>query len=340
MKNVSYLILYLLLYNLTFVPHLYAGKESKKGTAGAQELLIPVEAKGAALGNSTVSYIRGIQALSWNPAGIANSEKLIELLFTHNSYIADIGINFAALQANVNGIGSFALSFRSVDFAKIEETTEDFPEGTGNYFSPIFLNIGLSYSRRITDRLTAGLTTKYIYENIYKTSATGIGFDAGIQYVAGNTGLLFGIVLKNVGPALKFEGKDLEREIQLNSTYPTTRTVVLKSAPFDLPSSLELGFAYTKTIFKNNNIILSGSFENNNFGNDLYKTGLEYSFSDILFLRTGYIFVPEESTYIYQFTYGLGLKYEINNFGVGIDFAYRPVRFFGSHSIINIQLNF
>lgn len=339
MKSINTLT-FILIFNLVFISTAQAGKESKKGTAGAQELLIPIEAKGLALGNSTVSFIKGIQALSWNPAGLANSENVFEILFSYNSYIADIGINYAALQTNINGIGSFALSFKSIDFAKIEETTENFPEGTGNYFSPVFFNIGLSYSRRITDRLTVGLTTKYIYENVYKTSASGLGFDAGVQYVAGNTGLLFGIVLKNVGPALKFEGKDLEREIFVNSIYPTTRTVVLKSAPFDLPSSLELGFAYTKKIFKNNNIIISGSFENNNFGNDLYKTGFEYSFNDIVFLRTGYIFVPEETTYVYQFTYGIGLKYEINNIGVGVDFAYRPVKFFGSHSIINIQLNF
>lgn len=340
MKNISYTILFLLIYNLTFLADLYAGKESKKGTAGAQELLIPIEAKGAAMGSSIVAFASGIGAISWNPAGLALSEKMFELNFSHNNYIADIGVNYAAIQTNFNGIGSFALSFKSIDFAKIEETTEDFPEGTGNFFIPTFFNLGLSYSRRITDRLTAGLTTKYIYENIYKTSATGLGFDVGIQYIAGRTGLIFGIVLKNVGPALKFEGKDLEREIYLNSTYPTTRTVVLKSAPFDLPSSLELGFAYTKMISRNNNIILSGSFENNNFGNDLYKAGFEYSFDDIISLRTGYVFVPEESAYIYQFTYGIGLKYEINGFSIGVDFAYRPVKYFGSHSIINIQLKF
>lgn len=340
MKNFCYLIILFLICNFIFTSDLKASKGSKKGTAGAHELLIPIGARGAALGNSTVSFARGIEALNWNPAGLVYEDKMFGVIFSHNSYIADIDINYFAAQVNINGLGNFALSFKSVDFANIEETTEDFPEGTGNYFSPTFFNIGLSYSRRISDRLTAGITTKYIYENVYKTSASGVGFDAGIQYVAGNTGLMFGIVLKNIGPALEFQGKDLENEIQINPFYPTSRTVILKSAPFDLPSSLELGFAYTKLISKNNNIVLNCSFENNNYGNDIYKAGLEYSFSDVVFIRTGYLFIPEETTYIYQLTYGIGLKYEINSIEIGVDFAYRPVKFFGSNSIINIQLNF
>ncbi|RCK77470.1 MAG: hypothetical protein IGBAC_1779 [Ignavibacteriae bacterium] len=336
-KHKIYFILILLL-GLTNIA--FAGKESKKGTAGALELLIPVGARGAALGNSTISYAKGIEAVSWNPSGIVNTQNNIELYFARNNYIADISLNNAAISANINGFGSIALNIRSLDLGSIEETTEDYPEGTGNYFSPVFFNVGLSYARRITDRLNTGFTVKFIQEKIFRTSAYGIGFDAGIQYFAGNTGLIFGIVLKNIGPAMKFEGTDLEREIQISTIHPTTRTVVVKSNPFDLPSSLELGFAYQKSITNSNNIILSGAFENNNYGNDLYKAGLEYSYNDNLFLRVGYILVPEELVYIYQYTYGFGLKYSISGIEFAIDYAYRPIKYFGSNSIINVQINF
>lgn len=339
-SRIKILTIYIFFILFLLVNDAFAGKDSKKGTAGALELLIPIGAKGVALSGSSVAYADGIESLNWNPAGLAKTGNTIELFFAHNSHIADIAVNYAAISIQLNNTGNIALSLKNLDLGDIEETTEDFPEGTGNFFSPVLLNIGISYSKIITDRLTAGLTAKYIYEKVYKTRAIGLAFDAGIQYVAGKTGLMFGIVIKNIGSDLKFEGKDLEREIQLTSDYPISRTVLLKSSPFSLPSSLELGFAYKKEIMQFNNLIFSGSFENNNFGNDSYKTGIEYSYDNLLFLRFGYVYVSEEPNYLYQFSYGAGVKYEMSGIGIQLDYAYRPARYFSSNSILNLQLNF
>ena len=46
----------------------FAGNQSRIGTAGAQELLIPVGARGIALANATVSTASGLDALFGNPA--------------------------------------------------------------------------------------------------------------------------------------------------------------------------------------------------------------------------------------------------------------------------------
>lgn len=324
---------------LIFPYYSFGGKESKKGTAGALELLIPIDARGFALGGSTISIAKGVEAIAWNPAGITHSLNAFEMLFSHHDYIADIGVNFAAISANLEELGSFAFSIKSLNIGDIEETTEDWPEGTGNYFSPSFFNLGATYARNISDRLRAGVTLKYVYEKFYKTSATGLAFDTGVQYVAGNTGLLFGIVLKNVGPNMRYEGADLERDYELTTDYQVSRKIQIKSSPFNLPASLELGFAYEKSFLDVNKFIISGSFENNNYGNDLYKTGMEYSYNNLLFLRGGYILVPEEIEYIYQLSYGVGLHYIIGGIGLQIDYAYRPVRIFKNNSIINIQFN-
>jgi hypothetical protein len=316
------------------------GKESKKGTAGASELLIPFGARGFSLGGSTVSVASGIEAVTWNPAGIAVTENSVEIFFSHMEYLADLNVNSAIINSKLLDYGSIAFSVKSLDFGKIEETTEDNPEGTGNYFSPSYLTFGLSYSKRISDRLSAGITGKYILEKFFHTSATGIAFDAGIQYVAGNTGLIFGIVLKNVGPSMKFEGTDLDRTINLNPAEGSNRVVRINTAPFEMPSSLELGFAYEKYISEKNHFILTGSFENNNFGNDLYKTGIEYSFDNVIFLRTGYILVPEEANYIYGISYGIGIKQKISGIDFMIDYGYRPTKYFSSNSLFNIIITF
>jgi hypothetical protein len=339
-KNNHILIYLFILLSNYHILAFCGGKESKKGTAGASELLIPFGARGFSLGGSTVSVASGIEAVTWNPAGIAVTENSVEIFFSHMEYLADLNVNSAIINSKLLDYGSIAFSVKSLDFGKIEETTEDNPEGTGNYFSPSYLTFGLSYSKRISDRLSAGITGKYILEKFFHTSATGIAFDAGIQYVAGNTGLIFGIVLKNVGPSMKFEGTDLDRTINLNPAEGSSRVVRINTAPFEMPSSLELGFAYEKYISEKNHFILTGSFENNNYGNDLYKTGVEYSFDNVIFLRTGYILVPEEANYIYGISYGIGIKQKISGIDFMIDYGYRPTKYFSSNSLFNIIITF
>lgn len=316
------------------------GKESKKGTAGALELLLPFGARGYSLGGSTVSVASGIEALNWNPAGMSLTPNTVEMFFSRLNYIADINSNSAVVASKLWDFGSIALSIKSLDFGKIEETTEDYPEGTGYYFSPSYVTLGISYSKRISDRLSVGITGKYVIEKFFQTSATGVAFDAGIQYIAGNTGLMFGIVLKNIGPSMRFEGTDLDRTISLTYPQGAERVVRINSTPFEMPSSLELGFAYEKYYSEKNHFILSGSFENNNFGNDLYKTGLEYSFDNMIYLRVGYILIPEETNYIYGISYGVGIMQNIGGIDFKIDYGYRPTKYFSSNSIFNIIITF
>ena len=76
----------------------------------------------------------------------------------------------------------------------------------------------------------------------------------------------------------------------------------IDTAPFELPSTLELGVGYKRTFEGDNNMLLSASFQHNNFLDDEYKVGAEYAYQDLLFLRGGYDFYQKESDqldYIY-----------------------------------------
>ena len=67
----------------------WAGSDGRKGTDGAVELLIPVGARGSALGAPSASDVTGAEATFWNPAGLAGLEGT-EALFTHTAYFADM----------------------------------------------------------------------------------------------------------------------------------------------------------------------------------------------------------------------------------------------------------
>jgi len=78
-----------------------------------------------------------------------------------------------------------------------------------------------------------------------------------------------------------------------------------------LPSALEIGFGYDVKIADQNDLLLSATFQNNNFDADKYKVGAEYNFRNLLYLRGGYTFAPELSSdeRVYSFTVGGGVLY-------------------------------
>ena len=89
MKKLRFIgILGLLLFAGTV--QVFAGNETKTGTAGALEVLLPVGARGTAMGGATNSMLDGVEALNWNPAGLAGGwgESSVEAMFSHMDYIA------------------------------------------------------------------------------------------------------------------------------------------------------------------------------------------------------------------------------------------------------------
>ena len=91
-----------------------------------------------------------------------------------------------------------------------------------------------------------------------------------------------------------------------------------------------------------NSLQFAGTFQNNNFSGDEYKIGAEYGYNDIFFLRGGYSMSPESQTaeYIYGFTAGAGLHYNLEGISVAVDYAYRDVEFFDGNHIFGVMLGF
>lgn len=326
----------------------FAGNDSKKGTAGAQELLLPIGARGIALGGSNASTAKGIEAIYWNPAGLASINGSGEALFSHMNYIADIGVNFGAVAVNIVDVGTIALSLKSLDFGDIPITTEDFPEGTGETFSPSYSVIGLSFARSLTDRISVGANFKLVSEKIARTSATGLAFDAGVQYAFGTetalSGVKFAVTLKNLGPTMQYDGADLERNVVPPGTAwnNTQRALKYTSQAFELPSTLELGVSYDFMPTSANRLTLNTLFQNTNFGNDEYKGGLEYAFNEQFFLRGGYLYSPEGNlnSSIYGASFGGGVNMDIGGVRAQLDYAYRETKYFQGTNSISVLLGF
>ena len=322
---------------------LMAGNKDKIGGAGAQELLIPVGARSISMGGAFNAMVSGNEAIYWNPAGLANSPAAAEATFCNLQWIADTQLNYFAISSKFGSIGSFGLSAKIFDFGSFSETTEFETEGTGLMVEPSLVTLGLTFSRQMTDRIFFGINAKLISESMLRTSATGVAFDFGVQYVS-SSGIRMGLTLNNFGGMMKFEGEDLQRTVDVPFTETGSRSMdlLLDSQTFELPSTFEIGIAYDYRVNDQNVITVATNYRNQNYGLDEVMGGVEYSLNDMVFLRGGYANAPEgTSDYnIFGFTAGAGLKYGIGNTTLLIDYAYRETKYFQSNQWFTFSLLF
>ena len=343
MKKIN-LIGYLLIIALFASSSIFASGGSRNGTAGAAQLLIPVGARGVAMSGSSLVGSSGIEALYWNPANLARGESNTNVLFSHMNYIADMSVEYGAVSTNIEGFGAIAFSLKSLNVGSIPITTVQYPDGTGATFSPSFMTVGFTYARLLSDRIAVGVTANLITEKMDLVSATGFGFNVGISYKnLGNVeGLNFAVVLKNLGPSMKYEGSGLNVLALGQDLSRPTQYYKIDAASFELPSTLELGLGYSYNINAKNSLMFNGVFQNSNFYGDEYKVGMEYGFNNTFFVRGGYDFIPELSkeANIYGLTAGFGLNYNLSGVDLKLDYAYRSVKFFDANHVFTVTFGF
>jgi hypothetical protein len=333
----------IILIILLIATSIYAGDVARKGTSGAEEVLIPVGARGIATGGAFLANVTGLEALFYNPAGL-DIYPQTEAMFSYISYLADINISYFAIGTSLGDIGSIAFDLKSLDFGDIPITTLQFPDGTGDTYSPAFVTYGLTYSKVLTDRIGIGANFKLVTENIGNTTATGFAVDAGVQYRF-SPELMIGATVKNIGTNMQYSGDDLTARTTIPGTVPgaTSGSYQILTESFLIPSSFQLSLTYALNFNEQNNLLFAGAYTANNAYEDAANFGLEYGFMNNFFVRGGYTYLVEnQDQSIYGLTFGAGVNYDIGG-GVGFafDYAYRAVQEFASaNQVFTVKLMF
>jgi len=348
MKKTMFCLIVAMVFVPPFLLNGYAGNDLRIGSAGAQELLIPVGARGIALGQSSLVVSTGVDAIYWNPAGLSRETRGVEALFSHMQYFGDIAVNYGAIGFQAGDVGTIGVSLKSISFGDIPVTTEDFIDGTGATFSPTFINLGATYSKLLTDRISVGVTSTLISEKIINTSASGVAFNVGIQYYGlGIPELSLGIAVKNVGPLMSFSGSDLLRTANVQQSLRGNQPYLVDAAGFALPSSMEIGLGYQRKLDDQNSVLFGGNFQNNNTSDDVYGLGGEYNYDNTFYVRASYLYAPQrtydvsgQSSYIYDYALGAGLRHDVGGVDVTFDYAYRHVKLLDANNIITIRFGF
>ncbi|MEW6051707.1 MAG: PorV/PorQ family protein [Candidatus Zixiibacteriota bacterium] len=326
------LVIVALILLVLCLPSVYAGNSKRIGTAGAQELLIPIGSRGTAMGGTTVADASGVEAMYWNPAGLASLEGT-EAMFSHQPYIADIDINFGGVATNIESFGAIGLGAKVVSIGDMEETTQQFPDGTGRVFNPTLTVLGLTYARQLTANVSFGATGMLINETIFEATSNATAFDVGFIYDPRWRGVKMGIAVKNYGPQAKFSGKGFERF--LTDQRPTSPN----AASYDLPSSINIGISYNAFNQGMNSVTLAGNFRSNNFQEDMWQGGAEYAYNQRYFLRAGYNYSKQDQ-YLYGASVGAGLSYPIGSTKLTFEYAWTQTETFDDNQYFTLRANF
>ena len=331
----------------------FAGNPDRQGEAGAYELLLNPWARTVGLNMLNTSYVRGVEAMNLNVAGLGRISGT-EIGLTHSIYLQGTGLamNSAAIARKMANGGAFGMSLNALSFGKIPVTTAGLPEGTGSTFSPIFFNLGLSYGYTFEKKVSVGITARVVNESVADVSATAISLDAGVQYMTGSDKhperFKFGISLRNVGSRMRFGGQGLNYSaVNQDKTLPYEITVSKQPNDFELPSQLNIGTAYD--ILPDEKMRLTGvfNFTSNAFSRDEIGGGLEFSFNNIVVARGGYRYeigtVTDGKQSVYTGLAG-GLTFNIpskkdNEKMMSLDYSYQATRVWGGTHNISLRLN-
>ena len=328
---------------LLIATSIYAGDVSRKGTTGADYLLIPVSARGIATGGAFVANLTGLESIYYNPAGLDVSSGT-EFMFSYMSYLADVKVSYLGASTNFGDFGSLGFTLKSLAFGDIPVTTVEFPDGTGSSYSPSYLTLGLTYSKVITDRISVGTNIKLLSESIENVSANGWAIDLGVQYKF-TPELMIGAAVMNIGPNMQYSGPELSAFTQIpgsNAGTPGGQYQIVTEA-FQIPSYFLLSLAYNIDINDQNNLLVASTFIANNSLEDNLNFGLEYGFLNNFFVRGGYNLLLENSDQnVFGLTFGAGIDYSVGgDFGFAFDYAFRDVKDFPTaNHVFTIKLSF
>lgn len=291
---------------------MHAGNRS--GTVSGQFLKLPVNARVTAIGNAQVALAEGASSIAYNPAGIL-SVATASFSGTYNQWIADISHSFFGLAVNLQEWGTVGAGLMFLTTDDMAVTTPAFPEGTGELFKASDFAYTFTYGRQISEDFGLGLSVKYIKSYLYNSDikASSIAFDIGSIYDVPALRTRLGISINNLGKDLKY----------INEQY-------------SIPSVLRFGARIAAYQEEDHRVYLAVQIGRPNDADEQYNLGAEYTFQNLLSLRTGYRFNYDTENW----SGGLGISLESLGINGSLDYAYTNYKYLPGTHMFSTEIGF
>lgn len=324
-KTILSLILVMMLCTTAAFAQTFKSNVSKKGTTAAPFLTIGQGARALSMGGAFVAVADDPSALYWNPAGITDVNGN-SVFVDHTLWFADIQYNYLASTFKVGDIGTVGFSFTASNIEEMRVTTTDNPEGNGETFSVSDIAFSLGYAMKLTDHFSIGFNPKFVYQKIWKMSASAIAIDIGVKYITPFDGAVLGMSISNFGTKMQMQGTSASVNHDLDPTTSGNNGKIpanLATDEWTLPLNFKVGVAYKVFSDDMNKLTLAVDASHPNDNYESIDLGGEYVFNDFLAIRGGYksMFLVDSEE---GMTLGIGVKQAlVGNVQLAFDYAFQ-----------------
>ena len=303
-------------------------------------LTIAPDPVSGAMGDVGAATTPDLNSTFWNPAKLVyvNQNSGLGLTYTPwlKKYVDDMSLSYLSGYKKIDDEQAFGMALTYFNLGDIE-LTNGAAQPIGS-FTPREFAISASYSRKLSDNLSIGVTGKYILSNLsgnITTSpvtdpkpGTSIAADIGIYHnkeitVLNKQSLLaFGATITNIGSKISYNSADEEDFIPTNLRLGTALSSFLD--PYNkITLALDLNKLMVPTPQPDGSHrdkgLLAGMF--GSFGDApggfkeeiqeiMFSFGAEYEYREKLSIRTGYFYEHVNKGNRKYFTMGVGFKLE------------------------------
>ncbi len=324
-SNITKFICVLFLTTATMPAQQFISNVSKRGTTAASFLSIAQGARALGMGSAFVAVADDQSAMFWNPAGIADLSGN-RIVFDYTQWLADIKYNYLGATVNLGSLGVIGLNFTSSSIPEMSVTTVDNPGGTGEMFGVSDAAVGITYAMKLTDKFSIGFNPKFIYQKIWKMSASAIAIDMGVKYQTPFDGITLGMSISNFGSKMRLLGNNTLVLYDPDIFTTGNNQHIPADARTDewtLPLNFKVGIAYDVFSIEGNRLVLAVDASHPSDNYESVDVGGEYVFNDFVSLRGGYksLFLQNAEE---RFTLGFGIQQAlIGNTQLKVDYAYQ-----------------
>jgi len=299
---------------------------------------IGVDAASMGMSSAVVAHTNDVNSGYWNPAGLIGIED-VQVAAMHASYFANIAqYDYAAYAKPIDDESAWGISMIRFGVDDILNTTQ-LIDASGNVdynriskFSTADYGFTFSYARKLKfSGLQYGVNSKIIRRVIGDfANSWGFGFDVGIQWKQEDWN--FGLMLRDITTTYNVWNINEEEYNKIKGAVVGQNQELPQSTEITMPKA-QFGVSKRFDLHNETSLLASGNL-NMQFTetNDLINSnivsldpalGLEYDYTDLVFIRAGVgnfqnvTQIDNTKKVGFQPNIGLGFRYK----GIQIDYA-------------------
>lgn len=283
----------------------------------------------AGLGGASLAADGDAYSVISNPAALTQLQ--------NNSYaLSHLFIGAGISQSFFSGIyglndqvSKMAFSINSLNSGAMEERTEFQPEGTGRKVYVTNMAFGLTYSRKLSEVFSAGVSLKYIYENMAGFTNHNATVDLAFIYETDVKDLQFAVMVQNFGGNSSLSNDGNELPVLFN------RDTEVSLDDNTVPTLFKLGASFKPLHTENQSLLISLQLNHPNDNAENYSLGALYEIHDLLFFRAAYRINVKDQNYP---TFGFSYRINLGAHPLYIDYGANPTNHLGLQNTFGIRI--